>query len=663
MTSTEDQKTGKLRIQPKPNEGTQTSSLSKVTCDWCRVKFIGTDLLKDHKAHTYRGFHTIRCKTRGHRSILIRHRRCGRKPETVVEGQCEACLFFPMARIPLTASAPEEVPGSYGSDATTIVPVLSSHPRPKGPQTSVTGSSRTYASALSSIASYTTAPANSARMWRFGVARRKLNPALYTSAQATMPDYTDEEFFDLFVETVFQDAVTAAAMPVWYMHRSEHECRSLISCSLRSLKELTLPASADSIKPLERVVDTTVLDMQQFSTRAGFAVHSRWASLKDTIRLRVFEFASVQPHLQDQVPRSYWEGGQVFTSEWLNYLHRRGIVVDPDAELNWSGRGQHVEYQPGEEGIIPLKSSRLLGESNSAIVDSVMCRRIELARKIIWCSRNLTKEEAVEEVKSLQQALHRHVVRVVGTYLFKRGHIQELAILLYPAAQWNLEEYMDSLFQNEPHIHGFASANLSTFVGCLSHALQFIHSKHVKHMDIKPQNLLVRQAGFEYRIYVADFGIARTYRCDEESNTDSPTSFTRIYAAPEVVAQDTRGYSADIFSLGCVFMEILATLSTTIQRNERKLLAEAHRSPGDKSYQGNLEAVRIWHRNVLERLDSLGDTFGKERWEFMLNGWTEPGTMLASEPDGRPNAEILKGITANHTCGQCDAGPEPFEAA
>jgi hypothetical protein len=600
---------------------------------------------------------------RGRRSILIRHRRCRQKPEAVFRGQCEIYLCSSMPRIPLTASAPAEVPGSYGSDATTIVPILLSHLTSKGPQTSITGSSRTYASAFSSITRYTTAPANSALLWMCEVARRKLNPALYTNAQTTVLHFTDEEFFNLFVETVFQDAVTAAAMPVWYMHQQEHSCRSLIACLLQPLKGLATLTSVDSIKPLERVVDTTVLNIQQFSTRQDFAAHSRWTSLKDTIRLRVFEFASVQPHLRDQVPGSYWEGGQVFTSEWLNYLHRRGIVLDPDAELNWSGRGQHVEYKPGEEGIIPLRGSRLLGESRSAIVDSVMCRRIELARNIIRCSRRLTKEEAVEEVKSLQQALHRHVVRVVGTYLFKRGHLQDLAILLYPAAQWNLEEYMDSLFQHEPHIHHFAATNLSTFVGCLSHALQFILGKHVKHMDIKPQNLLVSQAGFEYRIYVTDFGIARTYKCDEDSNTDSPTSFTRIYAAPKVVAQDTRGYSVDIFSLGCVFMKILATLSTTGQENERKLLAEAHRSPGDRSYQGNLEAVRIWHNNVLDRLNSLNVTFGKEDWELLLNEWTEPAAMLTSEPYGRPSAEFLKEITANHTCGQCHTGPEPFEAA
>jgi hypothetical protein len=69
--------------------------------------------------------------------------------------------------------------------------------------------------------------------------------------------------------------------------------RSLIACSLQLLKESATLTSVDSITPLERVLDTSVLNMQQFSTRQDFPAHSQWTSLKDTLRLRVFEFASV----------------------------------------------------------------------------------------------------------------------------------------------------------------------------------------------------------------------------------------------------------------------------------------------------------------------------------------------------------------------------------
>ncbi|KAF2626023.1 hypothetical protein BU25DRAFT_107320 [Macroventuria anomochaeta] len=120
---------------------------------------------------------------------------------------------------------------------------------------------------------------------------------------------------------------------------------------------------------------------------------------------------------------------------------------------------------------------------------------------------------------------------------------------------------------------------------------QFIHSKNVKHMGIKPANLHVRRTGPDFRIYVADFGIARAYKSAAESDTDPPTSFTRFQAAPAVAMQNTRGYTADIFSLGCVCMEIIATLNTTLTKNERVRLANIRNLGTDNSYDCNLSGI------------------------------------------------------------------------
>ena len=49
--------------------------------------------------------------------------------------------------------------------------------------------------------------------------------------------------------------------------------------------------------------------------------------------------------------------------------------------MNWSGRGQHAEFDLTEEDLIPLIHEKVLGYSATALVDSVRCRRIRLARK------------------------------------------------------------------------------------------------------------------------------------------------------------------------------------------------------------------------------------------------------------------------------------------
>lgn len=204
------------------------------------------------------------------------------------------------------------------------------------------------------------------------------------------------------------------------------------------------------------------------------------------------------------------------------------------------------------------------------------------------------------------------------------------------------------------------------FIGCLINAVSFIHDSNVKHMDIKPKNILVRHTRNEnihesqYKVYIADFGIARAYKSAADANTDSPTSFTRIYAAPEVVAQDTRGFSADIFSLGCVFMEIFAVLMSTEHRNERnnledKLCGGSH----DTSYQAHIGPIIEWYHDVYNSSELL---FAHEDFAVMDGIDDLFPRMLEEDPWLRPLAGVLS-LQINVNCGHCEKTSEPFEAA
>jgi serine/threonine protein kinase len=161
-------------------------------------------------------------------------------------------------------------------------------------------------------------------------------------------------------------------------------------------------------------------------------------------------------------------------------------------------------------------------------------------------------------VEVLQKLPHAHIVQAVGTYVTQGAVSMSglLCILLYPATEYNLDTFIEVGEQ----IGSDLPVCLKRFFQCLANALDYLHNKAIKHMDIKPQNLLIRdmrasniEYDFPYKIYVADFGISRSYPSIVDSQTDSRTSFTRKYAAPEVVMQDSRGLSADVFSLGCVY--------------------------------------------------------------------------------------------------------------
>jgi serine/threonine protein kinase len=359
----------------------------------------------------------------------------------------------------------------------------------------------------------------------------------------------------------------------------------------------------------------------------------------------------------------------------MKHLETTGILLNAEEALDWSGRGQHVVYDRTERDAIPLTVERAIGYSATALVESVRCRRIRLARKMIRCNRRLSSYDAISEVRHLQRLRHFHLIRVVGTYIMG----QELNILMYPVAEWNLEEFMDDTVYHMIDIgdfewsyeHRTRTLALRTFFGCLANAVSYIHCMNTKHMDIKPKNILVRQIDTPvrdrmdmFKVYIADFGIARSYSSPQDAETDSRTPFTRTYAAPEVVQQETRGFSADIFSLGCTFVEMLSTVLSTAENNLRFEL-EAVRTKnkeGDSSFSANITAVKAWFTE-LDKTAFLSDPrYANTRGAnsiFLDNVmW-----MIDENPSLRPDSEVMANITLGLRCLNCDSGMEQFAAA
>ena len=333
-----------------------------------------------------------------------------------------------------------------------------------------------------------------------------------------------------------------------------------------------------------------------------------------------------------------------------------------------------MEFQKDERNQINelLDVQEALGTSSGAKVESVKCRRILLARKTIFCRRLSTTKQAIDEVAQLTRLEHSHIVRVIGTYTLGK----ELSILMYPAAEYNLEEFLDELHREHPGPEMNAKIHSSQhFFCCLSKAVHYVHAKLVKHKDIKPQNILVRTTqpwDFSkditnaYQVYLTDFGISRSYRNLEDVETDGPTGFTRKYAAPEVIREDKRGFSADIFSLGCVFLEIAVCLfdvdhyynSNLRVRHGREefgrtrlqtiLATNVH---GQTGYYANIDQIHehvtshdFYHSKPLNLMYPF-------RWCFEeINlGWLLR-SMLVDDPQERPTADQLDGYYGKSPC-------------
>ncbi|EAT91724.1 hypothetical protein SNOG_00229 [Parastagonospora nodorum SN15] len=264
-------------------------------------------------------------------------------------------------------------------------------------------------------------------------------------------------------------------------------------------------------------------------------------------------------------------------------LHESEAGFDDEAEHaaiqldDWSqtGRGSHVEFQSDE--IIPLVQgelrpfppSRFLGRGAVGDVHEVEVQGRKFAHKRMVVRRKLGGQERkeIEILKHLPP--HPHIVQLVG---------------------------------------------------CLVSAVAYLHDRKIRHKDIKQSNILLTHD----RLWLSDFGSATDFSLLSQSATDNERGSPR-YFSPEVNAWQANGRAADIFSLGCVVLEMLVIHTQGTLR-----YMQANRSP-NPAFHANLDKVDAW----LEDPHSQGRPSRRAHLEQEIK------SMLGYYPETRPTANRL----------------------
>lgn len=114
------------------------------------------------------------------------------------------------------------------------------------------------------------------------------------------------------------------------------------------------------------------------------------------------------------------------------------------------------------------------------------------------------------------------------------------------------EHELKELMQSKPE--PFSQSEVKCLMHQLLQALTFIHANFYIHRDLKTSNILYNNDG---RVGICDFGLARRYEANPTSKyTDLVV--TLHYRAPELLlGAATYGPAIDIWSMGCIFAELL----------------------------------------------------------------------------------------------------------
>uniref|UniRef100_A0A914YP18 dual-specificity kinase n=1 Tax=Panagrolaimus superbus TaxID=310955 RepID=A0A914YP18_9BILA len=101
------------------------------------------------------------------------------------------------------------------------------------------------------------------------------------------------------------------------------------------------------------------------------------------------------------------------------------------------------------------------------------------------------------------------------------------------------------------NFRGFDIRVVANFARSLLKSLKFIHSKNIIHCDLKPENIMLKKKSIS-NLKIIDFGCS----CFEGQTIYSYIQ-SRFYRAPEVIIGAKYGAPIDMWSLGCVLVELI----------------------------------------------------------------------------------------------------------
>lgn len=272
---------------------------------------------------------------------------------------------------------------------------------------------------------------------------------------------------------------------------------------------------------------------------------------------------------------------------------------------------------------VSFRAGRILGQGSHAVVEQIkLGNGDELALKRVKptdAAAIASFEREVHILGKLRCSEHPNVVRLETAWRDQSS----LNMALRPVANSDLQEYLHS---SEPPQD---PERVLKWVGHLASALRHLHKNRIRHADIKPANILLEDS----KLFISDFSISREVVSEPDSTSSSTSPSTPMYAAPEIALVQRHGRKADVFSLGCVYLELVtfALLGNLTGLYTYLGISRQHRP----TYQEKLYLVAKWIAALRQR---------SERPYMPLLDLC--GFMLERNPAMRPDSARIVEMTA-----------------
>lgn len=184
-----------------------------------------------------------------------------------------------------------------------------------------------------------------------------------------------------------------------------------------------------------------------------------------------------------------------------------------------------------------------LGQGENAVVYRARQTNLgrEVALKVLPVANRTAHERLQAESQLLARLQHPGIRQVYG--------IEETGPLAYAVLEYADQSLRTLLTARRQQQKPFSRTETVKLLKPIAEVLDYLHSRGLVHMDVKPENILLTREG---RVMLSDFGVTQSF--------GKPlTRGTPAYVAPEVVKNEPVSAATDVYSLGVVAFEMLAS--------------------------------------------------------------------------------------------------------
>jgi serine/threonine protein kinase len=139
-------------------------------------------------------------------------------------------------------------------------------------------------------------------------------------------------------------------------------------------------------------------------------------------------------------------------------------------------------------------------------------------------ARDRIEEQVKTEVEVGQKLNHHHITSVL--FYVRDPLAFTFNLIMLPVGDYDLRRFLEDKCVQADYPRQELK-HLDQWFGCLVSALAFAHAQSIKHEDIKPSNIIIK----DYRPYLADFGSAKDFAGMENSVTPDLMSGSRTLVA------------------------------------------------------------------------------------------------------------------------------------